>query len=127
MQHTQLTPLQLELMALGVTYVLPALLAALGTLIAAWWTSQNRRLDALARATASLGADVDSVKTSISEIQIETTHRFDRLVGDVNVRLTRVESVCQMQHGINFVRPLQPFNGDWGHNSDVRGDSVRGS
>ena len=127
MQHTQLTPLQLELMALGVTYVLPALLAALGTLIAAWWTSQTRRLDALARATASLGADVDSVKTSISEIKAETTHRFDRLVGDVNVRLTRVESVCQMQHGINFVRPLQPLNGDWGHNSDVRGDSVKGS
>ena len=90
----------------------------------AWFLrSQSSRLDKICEAMNAFNDDVERIEKAMAEDRSETRHRLDRLIGDSDARIGRIEAVCETQHGVSPNRratDLRPIN--WAHDSDIRGN-----
>lgn len=114
-----MTPFELELLRTVWPYVWTAILGA-GT----WFLrAQNARLEAISKTLGEFGAELARVEKQMLADRAEHQHRIDRVIGDADARISRIEAVCETQHGQALNRrsgDIRPIN--WAHDSDVAGN-----
>lgn len=72
------------------------------------------------------GTDLKTAEQEISETREETRHRLDVLIGKTDTRVSRIEAVCETQHGIMYNRRSTDQRAvNWAQESDVVGSSVK--
>lgn len=119
-----MTPFELELVKTAWPWVWAALLSGAGFYL----RSLNKQLASIGDALTQFRADVAKVEKDLTADRLETRHRIDRLIGDSDARLSRIEAVCEVQHGLSPNRRAgdpKPIN--WAYTSDISGDVSRGT
>lgn len=113
-----MTPLEVELLKTLWPYVWTGILGA-----SAWFLkTQNARLESIAKALHEFGIELGRVEKQMLDDRAEARHRIDRLIGESDARIGRIEAVCETQHGAAPGRragDYRPIN--WAHDSDVSG------
>lgn len=114
-----MTQFEIDLLKTVWPYIWTGILGA-----GAWFLrSQSARLDKICEAMNAFNDDVQRIEKSMSEDRSETRHRLDRLIGDADARIGKIEAVCELQHGISLARrstDQRPVN--WAHDSNINGD-----
>jgi len=111
-----MTPLETELIMLS----WPAASVAIGVLGRYWFRSQVNRLDAMAANQKEMVSQISKIREDIDEDRANNQHRIDRLIGMVNARVSRIEGVCEVQHGVKMARRREDKNLDnWAYDSDI--------
>ncbi len=117
-----MTPLEVELLKTIWPYVWTGILGA-----AAWlMKSQNARLASIDDALHSFGGELSRVEKQMLEDRSVARQRIDRLIGEIDARVVRLEAVSEMQHESSVGRRRandKPLS--WEHESDVLGKSTR--
>lgn len=118
-----MTPLEVELLKTIWPYLWTGILGA-----AAWFLkAQNARLESIAKDLHTFGVDLTRVEKQMLDDRAENRHRIDRLIGESDARIGRIEAVCATQHGGSMSRrsgDSRPIH--WAHDSDISGGSVGG-
>lgn len=115
-----MTPFETELLKTLWPYLWTSILGA-----GAWFLrTQNARLESIAKALREFGIELSRVEKQMLDDRSEARHRIDRLIGESDARIGRIEAVCETQHGSVLGRR----SGDarvinWAHDSDVNGNS----
>ena len=114
-----MTPFENELLKTLWPYIWTGILGS-----GAWFLrSQSERLSSIAKALHEFGVELARVEKQMAEDRADNRHRLDRLIGDSDARIGRIEAVCETQHGVSPNRratDLRPIN--WAHDSDIRGN-----
>lgn len=112
-----MTPFELDLLRTVWPYLWTGILSA-----GAWFLrSQSARLDKICEAMNAFNDDVSRIEKAMSEDRSETRHRLDRLIGDADARIGRIEAVCELQHSLaRRSTDQRPVN--WAHDSNINGD-----
>jgi isopentenyldiphosphate isomerase len=115
-----MTPFEIELLKA----VWPAIWTAIMASGAWFLRTQNNRLDSIAKALHEFGIELARIEKQMLEDRSENRHRVDRLIGESDARIGRIEAVCETHHGAAPGRrsgDYRPIN--WAHDSDVSGDA----
>lgn len=119
-----MTTFELELLKTAWPYIWTGMLG-----IAGWFIrSQATRLDKICESLGKFSQDVSRIEKEMASDRAENRHRIDRLIGDSDTRITRIEAVCETQHGITVNRrstDSQPIH--WAQTSDVSGNKPQSS
>jgi hypothetical protein len=117
-----MTPLEKELLETAWPYVWTGMLA-----VAGWFLrSQAKRLETICDSLREFSKDVARIEKEMAEDRAGNRHRIDRLIGESDARIGRIEAVCETQHGIALNRrstDTRPIS--WAHESDISGDKNR--
>lgn len=117
-----MTPLEVELLKTIWPYVWTGILGA-----AAWlMKSQNARLESIDGALHSFGIELSRVEKQMLEDRSIARQRIDRLIGELDSRVVRLESIAEMQHEASGGRRhtvTKPIS--WEHESDILGKSMK--
>lgn len=117
-----MTPFELELLKTAWPWVWAALLGGAGFYLKAL----NRQIGSIVDSMKQFREDVVRIEKEIAADRMENRHRIDRLIGDSDTRLSRIEAVCETQHGLNFNRRAgDPKPVHWARDSDVSGNTIR--
>ncbi len=107
----------------------PVLSSVLGGAAVWYLKTLSKSLSDLAQALDALKQHIakveNEIKTDLSEFKRENQHRLDRIIGNSNARMGKIETVCSMQHGVTFRRRAGDLDPDWSQDSDVSGDNKR--
>lgn len=117
-----MTPFEIELLKA----VWPAIWTAIMASGAWFLRTQNNRLDSIAKALHEFGIELARIEKQMLEDRAENRHRVDRLIGESDARIGRIEAVWETQYGATPGRrsgDYRPIN--WAHDSDVSGDAVK--
>lgn len=120
-----MTPFEMDLLKASWPF-----LSMIMTGIAVWY------LKSVSKALSTLSLSIGDLKDRIAKVEKDITsdltdfkaksqHRFDRLLGESESRLGKIETVCELQHGIMLKRRSSDHSGDWAQESDVSGDKLR--
>lgn len=112
-----MTPFETDLLRTIWPYLWTGILLACGGFLRA----QNARLESIAKTLAEFGADLRETEKQILKDRAEQQHRLDRVIGDTDVRLSRIEATCDAQHAQPARRASDSRPVNWAHDSDVRG------
>lgn len=113
-----MTPFEIELLRTVWPYLWTGILGA-----GAWFLrAQNARLESISKALYEFGVELARVERQMLEDRAEHRHRIDRLIGEADSRIGRIEAVCETQHG----QVLNRRSGDarainWAHDSNIDG------
>lgn len=115
-----MTPFEVELLKSLWPYIWTGILGA-----GAWFLrTQNARLEAISKSLHEFGIELARVEKQMLDDRADARHRLDRLIGESEARLARIEAVCDTQHGTGFGRRSgDPRPIHWAHDSDVTGNS----
>ena len=117
-----MTPLEKELLETAWPYVWTGMLGVAGFFL----RSLSKRLDSITVALSKFKDDVIRIEKDMAADRADNRHRIDRLIGDSDSRIGRIEAVCETQHGFELRRrstDTRPIN--WAHESDISGDKNR--
>lgn len=115
-----MTPLERELLETAWPYVWTGMLGVAGIFIRA----QAKRLDAICAALKAFQGDVVRIEKAMAEDRAANRHRIDVLIGSSDARISRIEAVCDAQHGTGRNRRSTDTNNiHWAQASDVQGNS----
>lgn len=114
-----MTPFESELLKSAWPYLWTAILAAVS-----WFLkTQNQRLEAMQIDLHKLCEARERLERQLIEDRADTRHRIDRLIGDCDARITRIEAICEAStckdRPSRRAGDLKPIN--WAHDSDVFG------
>lgn len=114
-----MTPFEIELLKTIWPYVWTGILGA-----GAWFLrTQNTRLESIDKTLHEFGIELSRVEKQMLDDRSDARHRIDRLIGESDARIGRIEAVCETQHGSVLSRrsgDVRPIN--WAHDSDVIGN-----
>lgn len=115
-----MTPFEIDLLKTAWPYIWTGILSA-----GAWFLrSQSARLDKICVAMNAFNSDVSRIEADLQAQRADTMHRLDTLIGAVNSRVGKIETVCEMQHGINLRRSGDRAAAAWAQTSDFKGPGV---
>lgn len=121
-----MTPFELELLKALWPWLWTGMLAVGGLYARTLIQHVYGQLHDLAATLHKFGADLKQAEQEIRETREETRHRLDRLIGESDTRISRIEAVCETQHGVLHNRragDARPIN--WAQDSDVAGDRIK--
>ncbi len=125
-----MTPMELELLKTAWPWIWSGRLVLCSTLLAGAWMylkSLNSKLEGICKALSGFSNDVTRIEKEMIENRSETRHRLDRLIGESDARISRIEAVCATQHGINMGsmnrRSTDTHTVNWAQDSDIRGNA----
>lgn len=117
-----MTPFELDLLRTVWPYLWTGILGA-GT----WFLkAQNARLDAISKALSDFSAELARVEKQLMETRADHQHRIDKLIGDADARISRIEAVCETQHDQVLRRrstDARPVH--WAQTSDINGNKLK--
>ena len=117
-----MTPMEMELLKTAWPWIWSAMLAGAGLYL----RSLNGQLTKICDSLRDFSKDVARIEKEMAEDRASTRHRLDRLVGEADTRITRIEAVCEAQHGISMNRRAGDAKTiNWAHDSDISGDKLR--
>lgn len=102
--------------------------AALG--LATWYLKAiNGKLSSVNSSVKELQEHITTVEQQITadltEYKARTQHRLDRIIGAIDSRVGRIETVCEMQHGAVLRRRSTDIaDNNWAQNSDISGEKL---
>ena len=112
-----MTPFETELLKTLWPYLWTGILGA-----GAWFLrTQNARLESIAKALHEFGVELARVEKQMLDDRAESRHRIDRLIGESDARIGRIEAVCETQHGVPSRRSGDSRTIHWAHDSDING------
>ena len=113
-----MTPIEVELLKTLWPYVWTGILGA-----STWFLkTQNARLKSIAKSLHEFSIELARVEKQMLDDRAEARHRIDRLIGESDARIGRVEAVCETQHGAAPGRRSGDYRHiNWAHDSDVLG------
>jgi hypothetical protein len=117
-----MSPLEKELVETAFPYLWTGMLAVAGWFI----RCQAKRLESICESLRQFARDISRIEKEMADDRAENRHRVDRLIGESDARIGRIEAVCETQHGINLSRRAtdsRPIH--WAHDSDIAGDKKR--
>ena len=115
-----MTQLESELLRSFWPYLWTAIMASVS-----WFLkTQNQRMEAMKIDLHKLCEARESLEKQMIEDRAATRHRIDRLIGDCDARITRIEAICDSSTCKSGNPPRR--SGDtkpvhWAHDSDVFG------
>ncbi len=120
-----MTPFELELLKSAWPFLSTTL-----TGLALWYLrSVNKSLDSLGASIGALKENINKVEkditTDLADFKAKSQHRFDRLLGEAESRIGKIEAVCELQHGLQLRRRSSDRPINWAQDSDVAGDPTR--
>lgn len=117
-----MTPFELDLLRTVWPYVWTGLLGA-GT----WFLRmQNARLEAISKTLSEFGAELTRVERQMLETRADHQHRIDKIIGDADARISRIEAVCETQHGqLSSRRASDTRSIHWARDSDINGNIAK--
>ncbi len=114
-----MTPFEIELLKTAWPWVWAALLGGSGFYL----KSLSKQLSAIVESLNRFKEDVVRIEKEMAADRLENRHRIDRLIGDSDTRISRIEAVCETKHGINpNRRSSDPRPIHWAHDSDIAGN-----
>jgi hypothetical protein len=124
MAHAALTPLELELLESAWPYIWTGMLAGITMFIKSKAKEQNARLDSICDSLKLFQKDVVRIETAMAADRADNRHRIDVLIGSSDARISRIEAICDTQHGTSMNRrstDVHPIH--WAQASDVQGSN----
>jgi hypothetical protein len=114
-----MTPFEIELLKTAWPYLWTGMLGVAGWFI----RNQANRLGAISASLNTFAEDVDRIEKEMLVDRAENRHRLDRLIAASDVRLSRIETGCEAQHGIVTLgrRSTDAIKQNWAHDSDISG------
>lgn len=93
----------------------------------AWFLrAQSSRLDGISDTLKKFGEELRRVEMEMVKDRSDHRHRIDKLIGDADSRISRIEAVCETHHvqvvnrrDTQTSRPIY-----WAHDSDISGNST---
>lgn len=126
-----MTPFELDLLTTVWPWLWTVMVGLVGFLVTLYVRTfilhLDTRLSNLSETLQKFGDDLKKAEQQITSSREETRHRLDRLIGDSDARIGRIEAVCETQHGIAMNRRASDRQINWAHESDVSGDRVKRS
>jgi hypothetical protein len=115
-----MTPFEKELLETAWPYVWTGMLAVAGIFL----RSQSKRLDSICASLKQFQDDVVRIEKAMAEDRSANRHRIDVLIGSSDSRISRIEAVCDAQHGTGRNRrATDSHNIHWAQASDVQGSN----
>lgn len=120
-----MTPFEVDLLKASWPFLSMAM-----TGVAVWYLkSVNKNLASLSNSISDLKDHIAQVEKDItadlSDFKAKSQHRFDRLLGEAESRIGKIETVCELQHGLQLRRRRSDRQVNWAQDSDVAGDKLR--
>lgn len=110
-----MTPFETDLLKTVWPYIWTGIMGA-----GAWFLrSQSERLESISKSLHEFGVELARVEKQMIDDRSEARHRIDRLIGESDARIGRIEAVCQARHNR---RSGDPHEINWAHDSDIKGE-----
>lgn len=120
-----MTPFELELLKALWPWLWTGMLAIGGLYARTLIQHVYGQLSDLAATLQKFGSDLKQAEQEIRETREETRHRLDRLIGESDTRISRIEAVCETHGRLHNRRTGDSRQINWAQDSDVAGDPIK--
>jgi len=119
-----MTPLERELLETAWPYIWTGMLTGITLFIKSKAKEQATRLDSICSSLKAFQDDIVRIEKAMASDRAENRHRIDVLIGASDARISRIEAVCDSQHGTGQNRrATDKASIHWAQASDVQGSS----